>query len=397
MINAVPYVFLDQYSKKGIRFSNAYSHSSHTKISVASLFTGLVPSSHQVRTASLTTGSDILGDSVETLAEILKKRGYLTAGFIANPHVTSQQGFGQGFDLYKYFFWENINARTLNENVLSWLSKKTESPYFIYLHYMDVHLPYNPPLPYKHLYTEEREDLKPLRINGPPPYAIDQETIEYSVALYDAQINFWDDCLSQFFEKLKKRGLLENTIVVIVADHGEEFNEHKGFGHGFTVYSEMLHVPMYFVFENKLPGGVVRNDLARLIDVIPTLCGLSGIDTDGMNLEGVDLFDKENSQGRNNDRIVFSETYQGKEPLSVRTAVYQLIFNRNLKNWEFYSLKEDPIEEKDIYSKTDIQEITEMKKLLSIYMRGKNPDLRYRSKEIDAKTKEELRSLGYVQ
>ena len=99
---------------------------------------------------------------------------------------------------------------------------------------MDVHLPYEPPAPFRALYATARPDLTPLRQNGPADF--DDETVDYSRAMYDAQINYWDDRFRDLIETMESAGQLENTVVVVVADHGEEFGEHAGFGHGFTAY-----------------------------------------------------------------------------------------------------------------------------------------------------------------
>jgi len=389
--------FLDEYAEKGVRFSNAYSHSSHTKISVASLFTGLVPPSHRVRTVAIKeqTGrvkSDTLSTSVDTLAEILQRHGYSTAGFVTNPHVQSFQGFAQGFDEYQY---GDFDARSLNQRAISWLENHARSPYFLYLHYMDVHYPYEPPRPYRTLYVEERRGLKPLFIYGPTSRKVSQEEIHDTVALYDAQINYWDDSFREFIESLDERGRLENAVVVIVADHGDEFNEHGGFGHGFTLYTEMIHVPMYFIFKGKLASGVVRDDLAQLIDVAPTLFGLSGIETVGMNLEGVDLFASKHGEA-NTDRSVYSETYLGTKPRSIRTADQQLVFNATPETWELYDLNRDPAEKNDLY-RGNTPEVSRLAEHLSELMKDHDLELQPSSVELDEATIQELRKLGYLE
>jgi len=389
--------FLDEYTEKGVRFSSAYSHSSHTKISVASLFTGLLPPSHGVRTAAIKeqagrVKSDTLSTSVDTLAEILQRHGYSTAGFVTNPHVQAFQGFAQGFDEYQY---GDFDARSLNQRAISWLENHSRSPYFLYLHYMDVHYPYDPPRPYRTRYVEERKGLKPLFIYGPASRKVSQEKIDDTVALYDAQINYWDDSFREFIERLDERSLLENAVVVIVSDHGDEFNDHGGFGHGFTLYTEMIHVPMYFIFEGKLASGIVRDDLVQLIDVVPTLYGLSGIETVGMNLEGVDLFDSRHEEA-DTDRRVYSETYLGEKPRSVRTVGQQLVFNATRETWELYDLSRDPAQKNDLY-RGNTPEVSELVEQLSELMKDHDLELQPGSVELDERTIQELRKLGYLE
>lgn len=389
--------FLDRYAEKGVRFSSAYSHSSHTKISVASLFTSLVPPSHRVRSAAhkdhaRNVRSDTLSSSVDTLAETLQRHGYSTAGFVTNPHLQAFQGFAQGFDEYQY---GDFDARSLNQRAASWLENHGRSPYFLYLHYMDVHCPYEPPRPYRTLYVEEKKGLNPLCRYGPTSRKVTQEEIDDTVALYDAQINYWDDSFREFIERLDGRDWLENAVVVIVADHGDEFYDHGGFGHGFTLYTEMIHIPMYFISEGRLASGVVRDDLVRLIDVAPTLYGLSGMETAGMNLEGVDLFGSRDRRA-DADRSVYSETYLGGKPRSIRTADQQLVFNSTRETWELYDLSRDPAEKNDLYPGNET-EFGGLAERLSELMKDPDLELQSSSVELDERTIQELRELGYLE
>jgi arylsulfatase A-like enzyme len=215
------------------------------------------------------------------------------------------------------------------------------------------------------------------------------------VALYDAQINYWDDSFREFIERLDGRDWLENAVVVIVADHGDEFYDHGGFGHGFTLYTEMIHIPMYFISEGRLASGVVRDDLVRLIDVAPTLYGLSGMETAGMNLEGVDLFGFRDRRA-DADRSVYSETYLGGKPRSIRTADQQLVFNSTRETWELYDLSRDPAEKNDLYPGNET-EFGGLAERLSELMKDPDLELQSSSVELDERTIQELRELGYLE
>jgi len=183
--------FLSKFGKKGIRFTQAYSQSSHTKISIASIFTGLYPPQHQVRRAyfPITNKEDPFSDSLSTdivtLAEIFKKNNYTTAAFVTNPHIRSFFGFSQGFVDFNYYDWQSSNARSVNRAVIKWLKKNSREPFFLYVHYMDVHTPYNPPLKYRFLYTQKK-NLRPIHFNGPIHRDVSKEHITYTRALYEA-------------------------------------------------------------------------------------------------------------------------------------------------------------------------------------------------------------------
>ena len=346
--------FLAEFGKKGIRFTQAYSHSSHTKISVASLFTGLLPPVHNVRRAvfpSPGNESDLRSDSLSsrwvTLAEVLKKKGYRTAAFVTNPHIQAKFGFSQGFIDYKTYPWTKTNARMINRKTLTWIKKKPQASFFIYMHYMDVHHPYRPPGKYRFLYTEKKK-LGIIQQNGLWKQPISQEQIQYTRAIYEAQINYWDDCFREFMENMEKNGWLKNTLFFVLGDHGEEFYDHGGFGHGITLYEEEIKVPLYAVWENKIPPDQQRNDPVQLIDIFPTICSLVNRNISNLQLPGLNLLDPKNMK-QILSRAIYSETFKGKIPRSVKTKEFKLIYNSRDKDFEFYNLKKDPQELKNLY------------------------------------------------
>jgi arylsulfatase A-like enzyme len=391
--------FLAEFGKRGVRFAKAYSHSSHTKISISSLFTGLIPPEHKVRVAASPGGenkdkilSDVLSSDVDTLAEVLSNRGYLTAAFITNPHLRAFLGFSQGFDEYKYFDL-NTSAEKINQQVIACLRKHQRMPFFLYIHYMDVHVPYNPPTKYRHFYTEKK-NLRPIEINGPLRFKIADELIEYTKAVYDAQINYWDDCFREFIKNLEENGWLNNTLIIILADHGEEFYEHGGFGHGFTLYEEELHIPLYMVLDGYIPADKVRNDRVKVIDLFPTICYFAGADVRNLNLQGTNLFSSRRKKG-DSEQIIYAETYRGKVPRSAQTEAHKIIYNSKLKNFEFYDLIQDTRENNNIYLEGDpvVEKLKiELFDILALGEKG----LKTERKELDPETIKRLRDLGYL-
>jgi len=339
--------FLDQFAGRGVRFENAFAQGSQTKVSMASMLTGLNPPTTKVRTASFrdqadTIRSDRLSDKVFTLAEILRTGGYETVGFVTNPHLQDFQGFGQGFDFYQYTLWSELQAEDITRKALDWLDARPvpdePDPFFMYLHFMDVHDPYDPPEPWRGKYVTGSPDLEPIQFNGPAEDEYSAEHIAYSMALYDGQINYWDDSFRELITGLEDQGLLDNTLVVVVSDHGDEFNEHGGFGHGFTVYDEMIHVPLIMVWPGRLSAGE-RPDLVRLVDMTPTVAGLTGCPLPPIELDGVDLFDKKLERG---SRPVYSETFNGQRPRGLRTSSEQIIHNYLSRHREYFDLAVDP-------------------------------------------------------
>jgi arylsulfatase A-like enzyme len=258
---------------------------------------------------------------------------------------------------------------------------------------MDVHFPYDPPPPFRTLYSEKK-GITPLQVNGPPKERIPQEIIDYSMDLYDAQINYWDDSFRQLIAALKEKGWLDNTVVIVVSDHGDEFNEHGGFGHGYTLYTEMIHVPMYFISEEGIPQGIVRDDVVGLIDVAPTICGLAGIETEGYDFQGRDLFG-EDASSTSSIGAIYAETFKGKKPRAVRTADYQLIYNSGPQSWELYNVRLDN-EMKDAIPRDEVGQSDRLAMMLTEFMQGRDIGISQEEVELDEETIEELRSLGYL-
>ncbi|MFC2158534.1 sulfatase [Acidobacteriota bacterium] len=390
--------FLTEFGQKGIRFTNAHSHSSETKISVATLFTGLLPPTNGVRESALPESaksgrylSDSLSSGLNTLAEVLQQKRYRTAAFSTNPHIRSFTGFSQGFDDFQYHPWPRVSAKRVNDNVFNWISKVGDSPFFMYIHYMDVHSPYRPPLDYRFLYTEKKE-MPYYEDDGPAHTEMSLERVDYQRARYDAQINYWDDNFKDLIEKMRTGGFLDNTVFVILSDHGEEFYEHRGFGHGYTVYEEVLHIPLYIVFEGRIPPGQLRQDFVGIIDIFPTICSLAGQDVSRLPLHGKDIL---SPRKNTKERFHYAETYQGHAPRSVQTERYKLILNSDTTEFELYDLQEDPMELTNSVNKQASLAREYQKRLLEI-MSVRIEGIESRKKELDQKTIEQLKSLGYI-
>jgi arylsulfatase A-like enzyme len=376
--------YLDSYGKKGIIFKNAFTQSSHTRISIASLLTGLIPPSHGLRKAG-SWGAEVkerkkelLNPDIVTIAEFLKYQGYITCAVTTNPQITEKFGFDQGFDDFYYMGKSKpleVPAKKMNRTALDWLSSHEERPYFLYIHYIDVHAPYKPPEPYKKMFTKDIPKHRPLWADGPYRGNPSDEQIDYTRALYTAQIRYWDDEFRKFMKELEIKDLLQDTVVVVTSDHGDEFYEHGGFGHGFTCYEEMLDIPLIMVWPGVMPEGVVREDESALIDLFPTLSKMAGLDISRMPLQGRDLF-KNGWEGKpgifskkkdDKPRVLYTETYRGKVPRCIRVKDEKIIRNQKNKAYEYYRLDNDPGEKKNLYAK-DKPEVEKLVDTLGYYI-----------------------------
>ncbi len=278
---------IDRLAARSVRFSQAVAVSSWTKPSVPSLFTSLYPSQHGVLEGSARGGpraaeSDVLPEEARTLAEALRERGYRTAAFVHNAHLRPAFGLAQGFDEY---LDSDESAPAMIRRVLAWMdgerSETGTSPFFVYLHVLDVHWPYEPP-------PEAARALGAEAGERPDDYALREavnrglvrlspEEVERIVLRYDAEIRGVDAALGELLDGLEERGLLERMVVAFTSDHGEAFLEHGTLGHGADLYEESLRVPLIL----KLPGargaGRVVAERVTTLDLMPTLLELAGV------------------------------------------------------------------------------------------------------------------------
>lgn len=293
--------FLDEVAWQGVRFEKAIAPSSWTLPSQVSMFTGRLPSEHGATT-------EPYDGRFATLAEVLASKGYATAGFVANSLlVTRAQGMDRGF-----IRWENIfvgpvdsirrtsigrwveekffrpesfhtypparmDATEINRRFLRWLDSQPKRPFFVYLNYMEMHEPYDPPPSYASRFLEDpnarRFTLRSATRKLPSPE--DKPILDGE---YDASLAYLDSQLRLLFRELQHRKLEENVIVVITSDHGQSLLEHGLLGHRISLHREQIHVPLLIVFPPKTPQGRVVTEPVGLESLPATLLDLAGLD-----------------------------------------------------------------------------------------------------------------------
>ena len=279
--------FLDSLAQRGFVFRNAYAQSSWTNASIASLFTSRYQSQHRI-----TSFTAALSPDEVTLAEVLAGHGFVTGGFSANFLVGKHLGFGQGFADYETYTRSEMDngkplmikerAERINREGLAWLDQPRPqpgraAPVLLYLHYMEPHNPYDPPAADLDRVLAGRPAPDRIAVNRrmriPNLGEFPDDTVQAVKDLYDAEVMSVDAQLRVLFEALGKRGFLDRCIVVVAADHGEEFREHGLMGHHQTLYEEVIRVPLIVL----VPGHEQRVDVTELVsltDVAPTLLDL---------------------------------------------------------------------------------------------------------------------------
>jgi arylsulfatase A-like enzyme len=255
--------------------------------------TGLSPETHGV-----VVDGRRLSRAALTLAEVLRSAGYATAGFVSGPYLRAEYGFYQGFDHYDDYSVElhqppladmpvmNASHRwvtgpPLAEAFTTWLeqwsSRGRDRPFFAFVHQWDVHYDYLPPPPHDAVFDADYTGTAGGRYEDMTKAMSDRD-LAHVIALYDGEIRFTDELLENLLGVVQRLGLLDDTIVVVTADHGEEFYEHGVKGHRHQLYDESILVPLVLRYPAALPAGVRVDDQVRLMDVPHTVLELAEVD-----------------------------------------------------------------------------------------------------------------------
>ena len=277
---------LDEFSKTATRFAVAYSQGNESRVSHASLFTGMYPAQHK-----FISDKAVMPDSYVIMPEALKPAGLYNIAHIANGYITKRWGFGDGWDLLKNHIHEGggLKSADLVADTRNFLTKgpgKTK-PFFLYLGVIDAHVSwraYEPWIskydnkPYSGPFVKGCMDpqLDKIVAGQMQITARDRERV---IALYDSDISYNDQQFGQLLELLKKTGHENDTMIVFASDHGEEFWDHGRVGHGQSLRQELIHIPMWIYYPPLFPAGKVVEEGAELVDIMPTLTDALGLPT----------------------------------------------------------------------------------------------------------------------
>jgi arylsulfatase A-like enzyme len=296
---------LIRLAQRGVRFDRAFSTAPWTLPSHASLLTGDYP--HQLSADWIAP----LDRKVPTLAEGFSAAGYVTGGFVANVGYLSWEfGLNRGFAHYEDYLFRprdilestsigrqldysffvrdllrtdqhlvRIDAPSINRRFLNWVDQRGSRPFFAFLNYYDAHGPYLPPAPWDRRYGAPRPDNRSTlhRFLGRPFGPLPQAVVEREMEQYDGALAYLDDQIGKLIEELDRRHLLDHTIVLLTADHGEEFGEHGMFDHGNSLYRPSVQVPLLVVYRGAVPEGKELAQPVTLRDVAATLADLAGL------------------------------------------------------------------------------------------------------------------------
>jgi len=324
---------LQRWAERGVLFERARAQSSWTKVSMASLFTSLWPRSHGVRAST-----DGLGEGARTLADVLSEAGYRTYGVQSNGWLDQSFGFQQGFDRYvfpqgnkqdanlgKASHWPHAE-RIYQEAERLLDAHSAGEPFFLYLHFMDVH-----------------------EYAAPPEFRIHRGGIE---ATYLAAIRWVDSVVARVRQKLERDGLSDSTVMIFASDHGEAFGENRRHGHAFNVHTPVLHVPL--VIRTPFPIEPLRVPTqVRNIDIAPTVLELIGVPIPG-EFEGESLLPLIEADAPVPDRTVFADLGEpiltdAIEQVSVNDGAWSMARNLDPEGREFlFEWELDPMEDANL-------------------------------------------------
>lgn len=421
---------IDTLAKEGTFFSNTYSVLPNSDPSVTSMLTGLYPYSHGVRMLY----NNKLDTSITTLPEILKARGYRTASFKAgNPYPP---GVERGFDDYSNTSWkiENKLKRALYKvynpkNFISvtqqyadigmrWIKNNSSEKFFLLFHFIDLHWPYIVPKPFDHMFDPDYKgkhdfiDLKKGAFKrGDLIFGnmkVPDEERNHVIAHYDGGIRYIDTQIGKMLDFLKKQGLEEETLVILVSDHGENFGEHNvHFAHGSSLYNPSLRVPLIFRNPKIVPKGRTVKSQAQTLDIMPTILDALKIPLidkiDGVSLmpliEGKSektrdyLFIESNEKAFEQNPRMYFEGTKGKWRSLIK-GKWKLIYipHPEEDQFELYDLENDPGESNNLVNQ-EKEKASELKEKLFELLR---PQSNEGKTVLTERSRKLLRKMGYV-
>jgi arylsulfatase A-like enzyme len=371
---------MDRLAESAFMFTHCHAQATWTKPSIASLFTGLLPSVHQAgmkpskRRPTLQESSQILRPETPTVAELLREAGYHTAWLVGNPLVAKAEGFDRGMDTKTEDFWATPAGHI--DRVIEWLESNPPEPFFLFVHTMDPHFPFHPvPESYDGLFQEkprifaeslpepdrtfmmryledydafceEHHGLVDFRLMEGPGAAMVKR-------LYDAEIHGVDHHFGRLLAFMERRGLLDNTAITVTGDHGQAFGEHGEYYHEKPPWQHQLHVPLILRLPGQTRGARVPHAVA-LYDLLPTFLGLAGVPVPD-HAQGEALVSATGELHAKSERAVCSEFDQYR----IDTSTWDLALVRGQQKvilWgkdariAGYDLAKDPGELHDVFS-----------------------------------------------
>jgi arylsulfatase A-like enzyme len=406
-----PYLY--KFSKDSLLFNNCYANASWTKAGVASILTGLYPNKHHGETEK-----DRVSDEAQFISEILRSNGYTTVYLTSNGNASHAFNFNQGNDFYKLVGKEERNqfysSKFINSEFFQLIEDNpslTEKPLFAYLHTIDPHDPYTPKAPFLKFVTfdKQRQNLRRVRNALKRKWSgrLNQKDLDYMMSLYDCEILHNDHSFGKFIEFLKSKDLYDNSMIIFVSDHGEQFHEHGNFRHGRSIYNEEIHVPLVIKFPNGEYSDTKSDVFVSQVDILPTILDYLGINTppevDGINI--LTLMNKPDIK-----RTIFVKEYNFRKSFAgfispseqtKHIIRYQFPDFDEILGYEQFDLQNDFQEKNSLYTNESPFSLFSIKFQADYLLNLINKTSMAMEEEVDLetldpKTIEALKALGYL-
>ncbi len=365
--------FIDSIQKNSIRFTKAHSTGPYTEAAMP----GILTSSYYLEYGR----QKKLSDQRTLITQPLKKFGIKTAGFHSNPHLSSFFGWDRDWDIFYDSMEEEVDDKSpyikavqLNQKADSWLSslvnESSPESIFLWLHYMDVHEPYVP----DQKYTEHVDPT--IKISDNEMFVIFQDillnrdvsnidNVQLLKKLYQSHVYETDAAIKNLFSILEKHSFLKDSVVIITADHGEEFNEHGGLSHDGKMYSELVQVPL-LIYESERKENLVCDKLVSSLDIAPTILKLFDLKPEpnfkGVSFLPIDAYAEKGVFGESVDKRGSHEKGDEKEVHYYREGDLKIIYRETDNSWELYDFESDPKERNNIIDQHPNAEM--MKKII---------------------------------
>jgi arylsulfatase A-like enzyme len=344
-----------KFVKESTLFERCQAPSNWTKPSCATVLTGLYPDTHKARGHASRVGS-----SIKLASEIFRAMGFGTGAFIANGYLAKEFGFGRGWTEYVNFIRENKNTEAENvyKKSLDFITANKDKPFFTYIQTIDPHVPYDPPDEDLKLYDGQTYDgpvrsrstgnlLEDFKRKKVELNARDRRRLE---ALYDGEITYHDRHFGHFLDGLNQLGVLDDTIIVVCSDHGEEFFDHDSVGHGHSLFQELIHVPLVIRAPGVVPAGKRLTNNVGLADILPTVLAATGVPIP-KGMEGIDLLPVANGVLPDPMNAAFASFFSEADDRNLSWAVRKGDFKLKMRGparTYLYDLSNDPRERVDV-------------------------------------------------
>ncbi len=403
---------IDKIAETGIIFKNAIAPSSWTAPSMVSLITSTYPTNHGVihgmgyRKNKTIHMQEVFSDKLVTLAEILKAHGYNTFGVASNIHLSEKFGFERGFDYFQCLPF--LDAPPVNETISSWEDEiRNSDKFFVWLHYIDPHLPYLARTPWIENYTSKSivEELSvpetwwSFNLPSATTHNYDTKALSTRISLYDSEINYVDSFIGKLIHKFE---LDKNTLIIITSDHGEEFLEHGQLCHGNNLYQETIHIPLIVKLPYSSKKEIIHKQV-NLVDIMPTILDILNIDYPeqilGQSLlkrEGLLSWLKELFKEKDVTDYNFAELDTKSTLKTIMTAQWKYIYDYKEKTELLYNITSDRFELNNLAEKEINQKNQLKKRLFEWISNAKKYPAQQQQSNLSEEEKEKLKSLGYT-